>query len=352
MTGPAPPRQSRSFRLYARLVELYPSSFLHRHRAEMLQDFADLEDAAGSAAKLCLLIGKDLAMSLGSHFSGSRLGRTVNGVCIASALLFAIGYLFHGPAPTAQAKDWSKMTIAIANAGRDATGRPIGFDVDLAKDLCARMKATCTIERHDFGEVLVSSLYASKYDAFMGGISITPRRLREIDFSRAYAQSPLTFVVEKGSPLTAMPAMRVSLDDPGAPEALVKTLTPYLKGKKVAVQPWSITEDLVNTYFKGLVVPVHTMLACLQIQSGSIDAAMIPKSFFVPVLAYPGCEGLALAGPQMTGGLLGRGVGVGLRKTDPDLKYLFDKAIGAALADGTVKRLSLEWFKTDITPPS
>ena len=99
MTGPAPPRQSRSFRLYARLVELYPSSFLHRHRAEMLQDFADLEDAAASEAKLWLLIGKDLTMSLVSHFSASRLGRTVNGVFIAWMLLFAIGYFSRPSTP-------------------------------------------------------------------------------------------------------------------------------------------------------------------------------------------------------------------------------------------------------------
>ena len=56
-------------RVYARLLELYPPSFLQRHRAEMLQNFADLEDAAESKAKLWLLIGKDLAMSLMSHFA-------------------------------------------------------------------------------------------------------------------------------------------------------------------------------------------------------------------------------------------------------------------------------------------
>jgi hypothetical protein len=31
-------KQSRSLRLYARLLELYPPSFLRRHRAEMLQN--------------------------------------------------------------------------------------------------------------------------------------------------------------------------------------------------------------------------------------------------------------------------------------------------------------------------
>lgn len=86
-------------RFYARLLALYPPAFLQRHRAEMLQNFADLEDAASSKAAFWLLIGKDLAMSLVSHFFGSRLGRYVIGVFVAWILLFALGYFLHGPTP-------------------------------------------------------------------------------------------------------------------------------------------------------------------------------------------------------------------------------------------------------------
>ncbi len=99
MTGPARLEQSRSLRLYARLLELYPPSFLQRHRAEMLQNFVDLEDAAESKAKLWLLIGKDLAMSLIASFFGSRLGHYVIAVLFAWILLFVIGYFFYGPTP-------------------------------------------------------------------------------------------------------------------------------------------------------------------------------------------------------------------------------------------------------------
>jgi hypothetical protein len=77
MTRPEQQKQSRSLRLYARLLELYPPAFLQQHREEMLQNFADLEDAATSKAQLWLLIGKDLTMSLIPHFFGSRLGNYV-----------------------------------------------------------------------------------------------------------------------------------------------------------------------------------------------------------------------------------------------------------------------------------
>ena len=99
MTRAARQRESRSLRIYARLLELYPPAFLQRHRAEMLQNFADLEDAAASKVALWLLIGKDLTMSLISHFFASRLGRYVIGVLVAWMLLFAIGYFWHGSTP-------------------------------------------------------------------------------------------------------------------------------------------------------------------------------------------------------------------------------------------------------------
>jgi hypothetical protein len=89
-------KESRSLRLYARLLELYPPAFLKRHRAEMLQNFADLEAAAASTAALWLLIGKDLTMSLVSHFFASRLGHYVIAVLAAWILFFAIGYFRYG----------------------------------------------------------------------------------------------------------------------------------------------------------------------------------------------------------------------------------------------------------------
>jgi hypothetical protein len=99
MTSPTPPKQSRSLRLYARLLELYPPSFLRRHRAEMLQNFADLENAAESKARLWPLIGRDLTISVISQFFVSRLGGYVIAVVVTWPLIFVTGYFFYGPTP-------------------------------------------------------------------------------------------------------------------------------------------------------------------------------------------------------------------------------------------------------------
>ena len=41
-----------------------------------------------------------------------------------------------------------------------------------------------------------------------------------------------------------------------------------------------------------------------------------------------------------------------MRKDDTELKTMFDEAIKAAIADGTVKKISEKWFKSDLTPQS
>ena len=112
---------------------------------------------------------------------------------------------------------------------------------------------------------------------------------------------------------------------------------------------------MLNTYFKDI-VEIRTYKTTeehdLDLQAGRVDAALASTSYFVSTLGKPGGDKLVLAGPLFTGGLLGRGTGIGLRKSDPELKVMFDRAINAAIADGTVRTLSLKWFKTDISPPA
>jgi len=48
--------------------------------------------------------------------------------------------------------------------------------------------------------------------------------------------------------------------------------------------------------------------------------------------------------------MLGRGVAVGIRKSDLQLLKDFNEAIDAAKTDGTIKRLSMKWFGFDVTP--
>jgi octopine/nopaline transport system substrate-binding protein len=58
---------------------------------------------------------------------------------------------------------------------KDASGNLIGFEVDLAKELCTIMKHDCTIVEQDW-DGMIPGLIMRKFDAIMAGMSITPKR--------------------------------------------------------------------------------------------------------------------------------------------------------------------------------
>lgn len=78
---------SRSLAIYGLLLELYPRPYLHQHRAEMLQNFQDLETTTLSKSALWLFIGRDLAVSLRSQFTKTLWGQTAIVFMVLALLL-------------------------------------------------------------------------------------------------------------------------------------------------------------------------------------------------------------------------------------------------------------------------
>jgi octopine/nopaline transport system substrate-binding protein len=67
-------------------------------------------------------------------------------------------------------------------------------------------------------------------------------------------------------------------------------------------------------------------------------------------LSVPALKDFTLAGPSFAGGVLGLGYGAALRKSDTELREKFDRVLGEAVQDGTIKRLSDKWLGIDVTP--
>ena len=74
---------------------------------------------------------------------------------------------------------------------------PAGFEIDLAKALCAKMSLPCTFVLHDW-DGMYAGLREGRYDAIMSSMEITPERRTRYRFSRRYYRVPAALVGTKG----------------------------------------------------------------------------------------------------------------------------------------------------------
>src|ERR1051326_2300111 len=260
----------------------------------------------------------------------------------------------------AQGKQWTVIRIATEGAFRpwnftEPDGSLNGFEIDLYKDLCARMKVSCEISAQSFDR-MIPALNAGKFDAIIAGMSATAKREEVIAFSVSYGTTGQTFGVLKSGPLTALPGQgqvySLESDEAGALKA-IDAMKPMLQGKIIGVQTASIAAGFIDKYLKGVVETREyktTEQHDLDLLSGRIDLIMASMAYLSGVVAKTENSEITIVGPRFQGGILGRGISVGLRKSDPELKTMFDGAITAAKADGTIQTLSLKWFGYDVTP--
>ncbi len=262
---------------------------------------------------------------------------------------------------SAQSKDWSNIKIATEGAYKpwnftDPSGKLVGFEIDLAEDLCKRMKAKCEIVAQAFDGV-IPALNAGKFDAIMAGMNITDKRKEAIAFTQPYGRTPSTFAVLKTNALAKLPEQGkvYSLNPEGlaAAEKSINDIKPLLKGKVIGVQTSTAQANFLEKYFKD-VIDIRqyktTEQHDLDLAAGRVDGVFASISYLKGVVEEPQNKEMMLSGPRYGGGPLGFGVAVGLRKGDPELQAKFDAAVAAAVADGTVKTMSMKWFGFDITP--
>lgn len=78
-------------------------------------------------------------------------------------------------------------------------GEIVGFDVDLAHAIGQRLNRPIQIKEMAFHS-LIPSLQTGKIDMAISGITVTPERQKNIDFSEVYYHNSLAFIYLKNSP--------------------------------------------------------------------------------------------------------------------------------------------------------
>ncbi len=196
-------------------------------------------------------------------------------------------------------------------------GEVDGYERELGDLLCERAGVSCAWVTNAW-ESIIPNLVSGNYDAIMAGMSITPERDEDIDFTQNY--------------LPPVPSAYAALSDAVDLEnGVVAAQTSTIQAGYVAESGATLLE---------FATPDETLAA---VRNGEADAVFADKDYLVPFVAESGGE-LVFAGEDV---VLGGGIGMGLRESDTELKETFDAAIAELKADGTVNELIRKWFSED-----
>ena len=97
--------------------------------------------------------------------------------------------------------NYSAGTLSIATSATFPpyeyyeNGKVTGIDMDLAKVIAARLNRRLIIEEMEFDSI-IGAIQSGKVDLGVSGMSVTPDRLKNIDFSDAYTKSKQVIIVK------------------------------------------------------------------------------------------------------------------------------------------------------------
>ena len=208
-------------------------------------------------------------------------------------------------------------------------GKPVGFDIDIAQALAARIGVSAQIKSTPF-EVLIPSLLARQGDAIISAMAVTPERKKRVAVV-GYVQAGESIVVRKGNPANIQ-ALRDLCGRRAAAEVATteaQTLT-GANGDICKATPINIQFTTTDTEALRLV------------QAGSVDAAIDAS----PVAAYfvqqmP--NAYEVAGPLIQSTAQGIAVNPG----NGDVLKAFQQAMVDLMLDGTYRKLLVKWNLLD-----
>lgn len=212
-----------------------------------------------------------------------------------------------------------------------SSGDLVGFDIDIAKALCATLGAECPLVKQDW-DGIIPALLARKYDAIIASMSITEERRKKVDFTNKYYNTPARFVLAKGSAMEFTEA--------------------GMAGKRVGVQRGTTHDNYITDNFSDAeIVRYDTQdQVYLDLQAGRIDVALQDSvAANDGFLSKPEGAGFMFTGPELTDvRWFGEGAGIAVRKKDVDLRNCLNAAIRSIRSNGTYKKINDSYFAFDI----
>ena len=208
---------------------------------------------------------------------------------------------------------------------RDANGELIGFNVDLAKRICAEVNVACTIQAWPW-EQAADALADNQGDALIAGLEMSAQTGALFDFSSVYIALPGRFV-SRGA------------DVPDFDLAAID-------GKTVAVRAGSAHEAFMQRYLPNVELdPFPTEIEALDaVRGGTIDLffgdAMRASFWINENLDCCGFAGPAFFRPN----LFGEGLAIAVPAGHDNVRHAIDWALVRLKDNGALDELYLRWF--------
>lgn len=198
----------------------------------------------------------------------------------------------------------------------DESGEVGGFERELGDELCKRAELECTWVKNDWDSI-IPNLVSGNYDTILAAMSITDERKEVIAFSDSYLPPATSSYV----------ALTDDVD---------------LEGGIVAAQTGTVQASYLAETGATLIEFANIDEVLAAVRNGEADAAFGDHEVVKPYITQGG--DLIFVGEQVS---LDEGIGIGLRKSDTELKAKFDEAIASMKEDGSLNKLIQKWFGED-----
>lgn len=207
----------------------------------------------------------------------------------------------------------------------DRNGNLIGFDIDLARKMASVLKVKVRFVNTQW-DGIIPALLTDKFDLLMGGMTITPERNIQVNFTRPYIVVGQTALLPKKH--DGKITEHTQLDDPQ-----------YIVTSKLGT-----SGDLTAKRFfprAQLKRFESESDAALEVRNGRADA-FIYDSPFIAIYAQRYAESVTHLPEPFTK----ENLGWAIRKGDPDFLNWLDNFLDAIRNDGTYDLLYKRWFES------
>lgn len=210
--------------------------------------------------------------------------------------------------------------------GRD--GALSGFNIDLARAICAELNANCTIQPRRW-DLLLPAVERGEADAVIAAHRITADLRRQYEVSLPTHRSPARFAARRD-------------------RAIASADVRDLQDKAVAVVGGSAHEAFLNAFFPSVRLTRFDRLdqALAAVRSGETDLVFgdgVTIAFWMNGSESLDCCGF-VGGPFTEGRYFGEGAGIVMRRGNSDLRSAIDYALWRISRDGRFAKLYLKHF--------